>query len=42
VLEDAETGSLLGKRTGNTLMTEGLTVTLPQKETASLIFITRE
>jgi alpha-galactosidase len=42
VLEDAETGVTLGKVTGTALMTEGLTVTLPQKETASLIFVTRE
>ena len=42
VLEDARTGALLGEHTGKELMETGYTVTLPQPESASLIFITRK
>ncbi len=40
-LQDAETDEILGTFTGAQLMGEGLTVTLPQKESASLIFVSR-
>ncbi|MBQ8612500.1 MAG: alpha-galactosidase [Oscillospiraceae bacterium] len=40
-LEDAETDTVLGEIPGAELMTKGLCVTLPEKETASLIFVTK-
>ena len=42
VLEDAQTGAPLGEYSGKELMETGCTVTLPQPESASLIFITRK
>ncbi len=41
-LEDAETGASLGEATGAQLMTEGLSISLAEKRTASLIFVTRK
>jgi len=40
-LEDAETGAILGEKSGRELMEDGLAVTLEQKASASLIFYTR-
>ena len=40
-LEDAQTGTMLGKATGRQLMTEGLRVSLATPESASLIFVTK-
>lgn len=42
LLEDAETGRTLGTYSGEQLMKEGLSVSLPQPETASLIFLTKQ
>lgn len=42
VLEDAETGAVLGEAAGAQLLEEGLCVTLAKPLTASLIFITKK